>query len=306
MAQILLVSEPPADLDATPKASHESSVASKQRLTDIADRMKRGSNHQSPWNSASVVASMATMQTGIFGALCCKFYGKPVREMFVMALCDTRHGRMVDFDTDSLQKVGESVWQWEPRKYAEVREGLKRLLVSAAHAGIASFSQLLTPFTAQTEIRDSRSSQWNVVLCNGFGIDNRAAAAFVPLETPAKRDYSAIALVAFKREDWERLDDQLVVSDGEVAMALAKVLHKRKVCRRYDVCTPQGGMWTLPAAESRCAFCHEAGHKLCSSCCMVRYCSVQCQLADRPRHKAECAVFGEHTGGMAMVNVTGA
>ena len=164
--------------------------------------------------------------------------------------------------------------------------------------------------TAQTKIRDSRSSQWNVVLCNGFGIDNRAAAAFVPLETTAAKDYSAIALVAFKREDWERLDDQLVAQDGEVAMALAKVLHKRKVCRRYDVCSPQDGMrlhmWTLPSAESRCLFCHEAGHKLCSSCCMVKYCSVQCQRQDRPRHKAECAVFREHTGGMAVVNVTGA
>jgi hypothetical protein len=39
------------------------------------------------------------------------------------------------------------------------------------------------------------------------------------------------------------------------------------------------------------ALCHEEGTRRCSRCKSVRYCSLACQEADWPSHKAECTMY---------------
>lgn len=45
---------------------------------------------------------------------------------------------------------------------------------------------------------------------------------------------------------------------------------------------------SVPPGSHRCGHCKKAAKQVCSSCCLVYYCSVECQSADRARHRKIC------------------
>ena len=59
----------------------------------------------------------------------------------------------------------------------------------------------------------------------------------------------------------------------------------------------------------QCRLCSNAGAKLCSRCCSISYCGVECQKKDWGRHKGKCspvvvrAVVGEGRGLVAAKNI---
>ena len=46
-------------------------------------------------------------------------------------------------------------------------------------------------------------------------------------------------------------------------------------------------------APTLCTVCDKLGSKICSGCHNIRYCSVKCQVKDRPLHKLLCKTFNK-------------
>ena len=121
-----------------------------------------------------------------------------------------------------------------------------------------------------------------------------------------------IGLFAFQRTELLWAEEHVDGAKGQhdVPMRIVEAMRKSggnsSACNRYDVGTPvrpvDMRLWLLPSLAKlfdSCAGCGgkaraQAKLRLCSACMTTRYCSVECQRADRRSHACaslrDCAV----------------
>ncbi len=185
---------------------------------------------------------------------------------------------------------------------AEIRTKLERNL-ELAYDGSAAMAM-------PTPAGDGRKTiPWNIAVATRF---DTASRSFADQTASAVAHAADTCVVAFDREDWRWLEAEFgMQGKPDVAMRLVKMLHSQRLVRRYDVLYPVDRatmrIWTLPEASMRpprriledgddrlrCMTCEEPQSPerrllRCAGCFAVRYCSTECQRADKANHREFC------------------
>jgi uncharacterized membrane protein YgcG len=191
-------------------------------------------------------------------------------------------------------------------------------------AGCLAAPELLHRLGTPQHIQDVRNASafvqralgevncWNRVICTGFAASGGGGGGSSGGGGGGSDGWeTGVALIAFERSTWQRVEATLPQLRGaaDLPKQLAKILHRKGLCRRYDLTSqmePDRLLLLLetiaaepPMTLTECARCggssssssssgSSSGLLRCSGCSWAVYCSAECQKKDRPAHKQGC------------------
>ena len=244
--------ETAAAIDNFRAPSQAEKVVSADRLSRFANVLQGDAPHSSLQdNVEKIVLTGLSCQLRISNAICCSVNKKSLAEMFRVVLCSRVTGATVEVDTT-------------------------RLGTTAALGTCSKERQnSIRAECSESFIQQSIDKRWNTTLLSqtdAYGKD--------------------VCISIFTRELWDYLEESDSSLRGKLPGRVFARFAKYGFCPMYEylfIATRNRlELWVLGDDECARISCNKTASLLCTGCRMVRYCSLECQLAAWKGHKSGC------------------